>query len=342
MNNHQTRPPKPHGANARGAPPVYRPVPAVQRPKVNSPSAVAQLSAFNVRPAPPVYRATAQPKMSPSTYAAPPIYSALRPVAPQPKALVRSGSLPAFPPVYRPFAVMQRMEDSGTDDEKELRPKGGGRDSSKEKGRDRTKPYSFRHKTEENSKKTKTIALAGGKPANRSRRNSATYANVDLFELHGEAPNAELNRAIAARKIWSGFRAAVSWSTGFADRFWARTDSGGGTWACSHRYDNCRQPNLAAGHAQLEIGHITGFYNQIVGNVDPVVVCDGRNHWEVMLYGDVVSANEAMGNLQPQCTTCNRDPRQKRKDDEGSGKYRPEQKGTCPGARCRETKISDL
>jgi hypothetical protein len=123
----------------------------------------------------------------------------------------------------------------------------------------------------------------------------------------------------------------------------ARKNNGTKEWRCSHRYANCCiQDDWGNTHDNLEIGHKEGFYTHISKAVDTVVVCDGKRHWLVMLYDTVVEANEDMDNLEPQCTKCNRDPRQKSKDDQGGGKYQPEVSGPCPGDTCAETKVSEL
>jgi hypothetical protein len=198
-----------------------------------------------------------------------------------------------------------------------------------------------RKTTEKNTEETNTRVLAGSEPSKRSRRMSASYQNVDLFELHGVAPNQDLRQAISDKKIWDGHRKSVSWSTGFAAQFWIDADPHHLGWQCAHAYGDCRQPNYANAHHDLEIGHKIGFYDQIVNNCDPVDVCDGTRHWTVYLYDAVVAANEKESNLEPQCKTCNRDPRQQGKDDRGGGKYKPEDAGACDGD-CDLTKIEDL
>lgn len=189
-------------------------------------------------------------------------------------------------------------------------------------------------------------ARAGAVPYARSRRESVSYKNVEAHEDYGSfiLPYKAKDDAVKNKIVWSGLRANVPWSTGFAAAFWntysdddtVRTSKGGSKeWRCAHRFEGvCQQPDWEKSHLGLEIGHIQGFYSHIASTVNTKVRCDGARHWLVMLYDDVVAANEDISNLQPQCKKCNRDPRQKSKDDQGAGKYQPEEQGLCPGEDC--------
>ncbi len=350
----KSRPPastaQPKPANGRGAPPVYRPAASREQATVTQRKALAgpppsEPGITPARPAaPPVYRpagSPAQAKMGSPAASAPPVYRPAQPKLVQLKPFAPATALQTTPPAYRPSSVAQPMMKmkgsggSGGEDPGDLR-------GSKDRGNGHYHPYKVRASTKKKTEDTNTKVLAGPEPTVRSRRNSAHYQNVDLFALHGVAPDQELRDAIGAKKIWSGSREDVSWSSGFPANFWNDT-AVGGTWVCAHAFPGvCRQPAPAATHTQLEIGHRKGFYNQVVDSVDTSIVCDGAKHWEVMLYDDVVEANEEEPNLEPQCKSCNRDPRQKSKDDQGKGKYQPEERGACPGPGCNETKISEL
>lgn len=189
---------------------------------------------------------------------------------------------------------------------------------------------------------TASRALAGSAPVERLRRSTAAYRNITLHKRYGVPLHPELNAAIRDKKIWSGYRQDVSWSTGFPERFWSM-QADKGQWVCAHAFNGiCQQPTLGVHHATLEIGHKVGFYNQIVNSVDPVIVCDGTTHWQAMLFAAVRNANENYDNLSPQCQTCNRSARQRSQDDRGGGKYKPEFIALCPGHSCNATKLAYL
>jgi hypothetical protein len=198
----------------------------------------------------------------------------------------------------------------------------------------------LRSSTKQQTLETKQRQATGHPPVNRLRRKNTTYKNVNAFNSVGTNPDKDMNDAIRAKRVFSGFRKDVSWSTGFPATFWSQPKFGG-QWQCAIQGDNCKHPNLTADHSDLEIGHVHGFYNQVVSKVDPIVVCDESSHWEVYRYRDVVAANEDLSNLEPQCGACNRSVRQQRKDDHGGGKYQPEKKGHCPGkGKCTAIRLS--
>jgi hypothetical protein len=199
----------------------------------------------------------------------------------------------------------------------------------------------LRGSTTDDTVRSKTAALSGPDPSNRQRRSSASYSNVDLHALLGSTPHQEIRDAEENKKIFSGYREDVSWSTGFASGFWDDFKKTQG-WRCAIRGPNCTHNAYSDDHDDLEIGHKHGFYTIIAESVDPKTVCDDTDHWEVYLYADVERVNENYDNLEPQCKKCNRDARQQRHDDRGGGKYQPEKKGSCPGTTCTARKVSNL
>lgn len=203
----------------------------------------------------------------------------------------------------------------------------------------------MRETTEESTKKANARSYAGSEPSKRNRRSSGHYRNVEVYEKFGEfiQERAAIDTAVAQKKLFSGSRDDVSWSSGFPSAFWADREVAPGMWQCAvHRPAICEQPAPAPHHHALEIGHKHGFYTTVGENVDTRTVCDGTSHWQVMLHGEVVEANENDANLEPQCGSCNRDVRQQAKDDRGKGKYQPERSGPCPGPGCGEVKIAEL
>ena len=180
-----------------------------------------------------------------------------------------------------------------------------------------------------------------GTPANRDeqRRSTATYDNVEAAKKN-KPVESKIDKAIKDKIVWNGFRGGVNWTTGFPEAWWTSVDQGMG-WKCSHGFENCQVPNYVQGsHVLLEIGHRDGFYAAMNG-LDPVQVCDGEEHWEVYLLDDVIARNEDVTNLEPQCTSCNRDKKQKRKDQQ-SGGFQPQAIGKCTGEDCELDKIDDL
>lgn len=150
---------------------------------------------------------------------------------------------------------------------------------------------------------------------------------------------------IRSKKIWGGYRAtfgspSLGWTTGFAAKFWEGWKTAAG-WRCESQGSDCTRRDYSQDQEGLEIGHIEGFYNCVTG-VDTIRVCDGERHWYVVLYADVVAANENMSNLQPQCRSCNRARSQQKKDPRLGGEYQPERGGDCPGDSCTTRKIEAL
>jgi hypothetical protein len=158
-------------------------------------------------------------------------------------------------------------------------------------------------------------------------------------------PSEELKTAIRTKKIWSGDRKDVSWSSGFDSSFWTQWKHSRLGWRCeTEDSGRCTHPDYRDNHHDLEIGHIEGFYRRILSgtSADLVTVCDGENHWDVYLYDTVVSANEDVSNLQPQCVMCNRSRKQRRRDlSRGEADCTPKYASVCLGG-CRFTKISLL
>lgn len=191
----------------------------------------------------------------------------------------------------------------------------------------RARRKSTRKQTEESRRRSSGFT----QPTKRLRRQSATYRNVEVYSTSpDEDPEAAIRQAQKDKKVWNGRR--PSWTTGFPQKFWDEKEDKDGCWVCALGYKNCRQRDPEKSHHELEIGHKIGIYGYVMEECDREVVCDGKRHWSCYLYDDVVRANEDMANLEPQCKTCNRHPRQKKKD-EPSGEQAPVKLGVCPQKR---------
>lgn len=195
----------------------------------------------------------------------------------------------------------------------------------------------IRNSTKERTKQSKIDANPFEKPTDRKRRLKTDYLNVDS---HGDKKtiSESLEKAIKKKNVWSGYRKDISWSSKFAEDWWKDKKDVNGRWVCKGNSVNCNVSVPVDTHKDLEIGHHKGFYMKMI-DVETQTVCDGENHYDVYLVEDIIEANEDEDNLYPQCTVCNRDSSQRKKDRDGddpSFGFKPKLLGSCDASEAEE------
>ena len=174
-----------------------------------------------------------------------------------------------------------------------------------------------------------TMGLRRNQMPKHSKPRSQYKDEVKMAELYAEElKKPKIEMAKDKGLIWNGIRSHIGWTNKTKEDFWKNHEKNGG-WVCKLKIPGkCIQLTVQDNHKKLAIGHDVSFYTNIGDNCGRILFCDGIDHWLGYLRSSVITVNENLTNLEPQCKKCNGNTHT-----EGRGDFQPQKMkdGGCPG-----------